>query len=126
MKMTSKEFRRSHLIKAIDDHGSIEALAKVVGLSPQYLSQLKNGTRGIGHKTARKIEIALKWAEGDMDRPLDGEALDAELAYLLKIMPEGDAVNAIISAMASLSREGIQSITSALLIRLNTPLDLKE
>jgi transcriptional regulator with XRE-family HTH domain len=126
MEMTAKEFRHRHLLKAIDEHGSIENLAKRVGLSPQYLSQLKNETRGIGHKTARKIEIALGWAEGDMDRPLDGEALDAELAYLLNTMPEGDTVKAIIEAMPLMSPDGIKSLTAALLQRLSAASDSQE
>lgn len=125
-RMTAKEFRHRHLMKAIDDHGSIELLAKATGFSPQYLSQLKNGTRGIGHKTARKIEASLGWSEGHMDRPLVGESLDVELAYLLKTMPENSSVKAVIEALPSMSREGIQSLTAALLQRLSVSLDSQE
>lgn len=117
--MTSKDFRHSHLIKLIDDYGSIERLAAVTGMNPQHLSQLKNRTRGIGDKTARKIEGALGWPEGAMDRPPEGENLDDELAYLLKVLPESEAILAIVDAIPDMSEEGVKRLTAALLQRLS-------
>ncbi|MEE4107762.1 MAG: hypothetical protein V2I24_00345, partial [Halieaceae bacterium] len=59
MKMTSTSFRHANLLLAIKEAGSLVALSDRVGFSPQYLSQLKSGTRGIGHKTARELERKL-------------------------------------------------------------------
>lgn len=119
MNMTSTSFRLAHLLRAIDDCGTIEALSKRVELSPQYLSQLKNGTRGIGHKTARKIEAGMKWPPGIMDRPPEGIDLDQELTYLLNTLPEQQSIQAIVSSMPRLSESGIKTLTAALLAVLS-------
>lgn len=119
VEMTASDFRHAHLLEAIEQYGTIERLAKAVGLSAQYLSQLKNGTRGIGHKTARKLEAALGWPDGAMDRPPSGGALDSELAYLLKNMPEDSAVNVIAEALPDMSERGVRALTAALLGRLS-------
>lgn len=123
MQMTTKDFRHSHLLRAISDCGTIEKLSKLTELSPQYLSQLKSRTRGIGDKTARKIEKGMKWPEGVMDRPIAGDDLDKELAYLLNTMPEDQAIQAMVDAVPGLSRDGVNILTTALLTRLNEPSD---
>lgn len=126
MQVTSKEFRHSHLLNIISDMGTIEAVASKTGLNPQYLSQLKNRTRGIGDKTARKIEASMGWPEGAMDRPPDGENLDDELAYLLKTMPEKDVIHAIVDVVPGMSEAGLREFTAALLSRLNNPANTQE
>lgn len=123
MDMTSKAFRQAHLLKLIEQYGTIEALAPVIGLGPQYISQLKNGTRGIGDKTARKIEVALGWPEGALDRPPPGENVNDELIYLFRNADEDAAINAVSEALPNMSEEGIRRLTAALLSRLNTPSD---
>lgn len=120
MDMTAGKFRQSHLLAAIREHGSIENLAKALEMSPQYLSQLKNGTRGIGHKTARKIEHGLGWPEGTMDHPLAMKALEGGLAFLLISSPESEALNAITEAVPRLSEEGVRTLAAALLERMTS------
>ena len=123
MNMTSTSFRQAHLLSLIEEAGSIEALSARLGMSPQYLSQLKNGTRGIGHRTARKIEKAAGLPEGAMDLPPVGDDVDAELDYLLSSVDEDAAIKAISEVVPRLSDESISKLTVALLSRLQPPED---
>ena len=72
--MDNKERRRQHLLIAITRAGSIEELAASTEANPKHLSQLKNGTRGIGDKFARKMESKLGLRPGAWDQPLEADA----------------------------------------------------
>lgn len=120
MAMTALEFRHSHFMRLLAETGTIEELAKILDLSPQYLSQIKNQTRGIGARTARKIESKMKWPNGYMDYPPASDGADRELERLLRELPEGTAVEAIVTALPHLSSEGVRRLTTALLARLSS------
>lgn len=125
MQMTSKEFRHGHLLSIIKKYGSIERLAAATGMNPQHLSQLKNKTRGIGDKTARKIESALGMPEGAMDRPPADADVNDELIYLFSAVDEDTAINAVAESIPHMSDAGVRRLTAALLSRLSTPEDEK-
>ena len=112
-------------MRAIDACGSVEGLARRTDIAAQYLSQIRTGGREMGAKTARRIETAMDWREGAMDRPPAGVDLDQELAHLLSIVDETAAIQAIVSAVPGLSPEGVQALTAALLKRLQHPSDVE-
>jgi len=114
--MTAKSFRHAHLLIAIDQAGSAVALSEKVGLSPQYLSQLKNGTRGIGHKTARELERKLGYPEGAFDLPPSDDTDSLESA--LRALQPDDRLRVIASSVDDLSEEGEKSLARKLLERL--------
>lgn len=72
---TIDEIRRLNLIEAIARLGTATALAERAGLSPAYLSQIKNRQpesktgkpKSMGDEAARKIETALGETRGWMD-----------------------------------------------------------
>ena len=117
--MTIREFRRTYLLDAIKVCGTAEALADRMGMSPQYVSMLKIGTREIGHKSARSIEKAVGWPEGSMDRPPVGEDGSVEITHLLKTLPEETAIAAVIASLPQLSEIGVRQLTAALLKQLH-------
>lgn len=115
MAMSIREIRREQLEAAIKICGSMRSLAERADLSPQYLSSIRTGARGLGHQTARKIEAAMNWPQGSMDIQPKGDASDVEIAYLLRVLPEEAAVGAIIASLDEMSEEGVKSLTGALL-----------
>lgn len=78
--MDIKETRRQHLLAAIDEHGSIETLAKVTGKNPKHLSQIKNRRRNAGDRFAREVEQALSLPRGAWDQPI-GQASEPGPGY---------------------------------------------
>lgn len=107
--------RREHLEDALEILGGINQLAEALGVSPQYIYSLTSGRRNVGHKTARKIENAVKWPEGYMDIP--PIAVSSELQHLITTMPEGLVVEALQDVIGSLSDEGAALVASAILSR---------
>lgn len=82
---TVEEYRRERLAQAVTlAGGTLDALAEVSGLSPSYLSQVRNGLidsktgnpRNLGKIAARKIEQALHQPTGWMDHGDDDHAND--------------------------------------------------
>lgn len=65
--MTAMNARKANLLKLIEQHGTLEKLAELTGSSPRHLSQMKNGTRNMGHKVARRIEAKLTLPAGWLD-----------------------------------------------------------
>lgn len=57
--MDIKQIRRDNLKRLIKEQGSIRAFADATGLNAAFVSQMVNGHRNVGDKTARKIEMAL-------------------------------------------------------------------
>ena len=69
--MDVKEVRRLNLQYLIASVGKVDDFSKLVGLeSPNYVSQLKNGSNNktMGDKFARKIEKAFDKPKGWMDK----------------------------------------------------------
>lgn len=99
--MKRPDRRRAHLNIFLSHHSEDVAFIKAVNerlarkapeenpLSESYLSQLKSGSRNIGNKVARKLEIGLGLNEGALDAPLPDE-LEAIAAD--GIDPEFEAV----------------------------------
>lgn len=69
LEMDNKECRHRHLVAAIERFGTIERLAAATETNPKHLSQLKNRTRNVGDKMARKMEKGLNLPNGAWDRP---------------------------------------------------------
>lgn len=102
--------RRENLARLIAEHGTIERLALLADKSPSYLSQLKNGHRGMGHSTARNLEKKMGLSAGWMDQPHDasessGGGLPPELIYFRSLTREQrEAVTVILEAMVGANR----------------------
>lgn len=67
-----EETRKNNLIDLIKKAGSQSKLSKQIDLDAGYISQMKNGTRQMGEKTARKIEESLGLENGYMDSYMKG------------------------------------------------------
>jgi plasmid maintenance system antidote protein VapI len=65
--MENKVVRRLNLAALEKKHGTLEAVAEATGTKAAHLSQIKNGTRGMGDKVARRIEAAIGEGAGWMD-----------------------------------------------------------
>lgn len=70
--------RLKELIKA---HGSQREMASAMDLDASYISQLVNGNRSIGEKTARKIEALAKKPEMWMDTPPESAIAEKSIYY---------------------------------------------
>lgn len=104
--MGAPENRRANLIKLIENYGTIEQFAEMADQSAGYLSQIKNGTRNMGTRIARKIEQAMGLADGWMDADQSGSLSlvtsppPPELAYFRKLTKQQrEAVVVILQAM---------------------------
>jgi transcriptional regulator with XRE-family HTH domain len=125
MQMTVTEFRRAHLVLMIHKAGKAQDFAEEVGLGPSYVSQLVNGNREVGHKTARKIEMKMGLPKGAMDLPPDGST-DEMLVALFHTMSEDKILSAFSTAMPHLSQDGLRTLSAALLAQLTAPASQKE
>ena len=112
--MNVKEFRRTHLEEAITICGSAEELSRRTGMHPVYISSLRAGRRELGHATTKKIEDAMQWPAGTMDRP-PNDFIDTEVIHLLKTLPEEQILQALNDAIPHLSERGLRALTSAAL-----------
>lgn len=65
--MENKVVRRLNLAALEAKYGTLEAVAEATGTKAAHLSQIKNGTRGMGDKVARRIEAAIGEGVGWMD-----------------------------------------------------------
>lgn len=65
--MDIKAIRRKNLEMLLSDAHTFDAIAKKVGIDPNYLSQINTGYRGMGDRTARRIEDAYGQMLGWMD-----------------------------------------------------------
>lgn len=67
--MDVKQIRKANILKLYELHGGPSGLARKVGTSESYLSQITSdkGNRNIGDKLARNIEMALNLPRGWMD-----------------------------------------------------------
>lgn len=74
--------------------GNMAAFADRIGASPAHLSQIRNGTREIGHRFARKIEMALGKGKGWMDLPQfrapEATQKQLEIAQIIENLAEED------------------------------------
>lgn len=108
--------RREHLENAIDEVGSARKVAALVGVTDQYMSNIRNGHREIGHKMARRLEVALGCPEGMFDQSLT--SLDEELSLLIGRFPEDEVADAFCAILPKMSEESLKKISTALLARL--------
>lgn len=122
MDMTAKEYRYAHLLLFIDEAGGVDSFAAKVGLSPNYISQLKGRHSDIGDRTARNLESKLGLEKGYMDRPPPGSSAD-ELRYLLESMPENAILEALSQSLPKLSASGLRVLSAALIAELSKPED---
>ncbi|MDQ5910895.1 MAG: hypothetical protein QG599_2992 [Pseudomonadota bacterium] len=66
-----KEVRRQNLnliVSSLGGHGAQKVLAVKSGIDQTYLSNIRTGNREMGEGIARKIEAALRYEMGWMDR----------------------------------------------------------
>ena len=76
--MDITEIRRANLKRLVDASSNQREFADKAGLAPAYVSQMVNGTRNIGEKTARKIEAAIGLDAGRLDDLDHPPALDSK------------------------------------------------
>ena len=79
--MRNKEIRRANLMRLLTEFRSIEAFSEKTKMNPQHVSQLKNGSRGIGDKVAEKIEKALGLEDGYLDELRPSGVHDGKAVY---------------------------------------------
>lgn len=103
MMSTVKETRRKNLLALIGDQKGAQALlAREMDVEPAYVSQLASGgssSRGIGDRTARKIERARGLPRGWMDQAHDSAvapvALELQLIQMFKALPTAAKLQAV-------------------------------
>lgn len=97
-----EETRRARLELLIERHGNMERLANAAGVSASYLSQIRNGSRRMGSRFARKIEAALGLGEGWFDGSGEqfGSAVETELFRKLG-RAEREAVVVLLRALVN-------------------------
>lgn len=90
----NKTIRRLNLEYLIGERETIANLAKLYDLNESLLSQVKNGTRNMGDRLARKMEEAMAKPTGWMDVPhfkSQEQAVEyAELMHIYDALPEGE------------------------------------
>jgi transcriptional regulator with XRE-family HTH domain len=82
--MEIQEIRRRKLLALRAEYKTFEALEDKTGVAASYLSQIKNGTRNMGNRVARKIELKIGQQRGWMDRADETSLPQDELALLLQ------------------------------------------
>ena len=103
--MDISKIRQDNLGVLIGQYGSMEALAAAADVSSSYLSQIKNGTRGMGSRFARKLETSLSLPQGWFDqvgiaRPDAVQSIPIELALFRKLSrAQREALVVILRAM---------------------------
>lgn len=66
--MDIREVRRLRMEELAEEFGTLEEVGKRAGLGANWLSQIRGG-RGMGHKTARRLEEGCRKPRGWMDIP---------------------------------------------------------
>lgn len=86
-RMNVKDTRHQNLLLLERRHGRLVDIAKVTEgqISANYLSQLKNRSRDIGDRTARKIERLLGLSDGWMDTIHDSYAQPDDATNALRV-----------------------------------------
>lgn len=90
---TSKELRIRNLRALVAEFKTADAVARLAGTAPMYLSQILNGTlsttgtpRGVGDALARKLELGCGKIVGWMDQP-HGFAQHSEPSVAMSSIP---------------------------------------
>lgn len=92
MSMETKGIRKENMLALLAKHGTLEKLAEAAKVDASYLSQVKNNTRNMGARFARKMEEGLSLSVGWMDTPHSddrGIYADSELEANLLLMFRG-------------------------------------
>lgn len=120
--MNESESRKENLKRLIENQfeGSQVKFADTVGMAPSYISQMINGYRNIGEKTARKIEAAANlpngWLDHDNTRSItNGNALltSSQARTLIETIQEMDAAG-------EMTPEELESLNTYLMSRRKT------
>ena len=99
--MNIKEIRIQNLLHLIEGSGSMQALAERAQrveetINANYLSQLKNSTKGMGDRYARKLESALglptNWMDSDHNETGTGNIDLKAIESALILMPRDERV----------------------------------
>lgn len=94
--MENNDIRRANLNLLIDEFKTIRALADQVDTAPNYISEIKNGVRNMGHKLARKIEEKAGKPSGWLDQLHTDPALGQGETIVAKNLDElAEAVGAM-------------------------------
>lgn len=102
--MDSRQIRRENLTRLIAQYGTIEALASAANASAKYLSQIKNDTRGMGARTARKLEASLGlpagWFDVTQSQQAKADPIPVELALFRRLSrKQREAITLILRSM---------------------------
>lgn len=114
----NKEIRRANLLGliAVLDGNNMAAFGRRVAADPSLFSQIKNGTRQMGDRLARKIEVAIKKPHGWMDLPQfsqsEASLQQLEIAQILGNLDENDRDQLLRLARLMNQDRGKQSISN--------------
>lgn len=86
------------------EHGMVRRFSQKTGVSAQYLSQIRNGRKNIGHSTARRIEKAFGREEGWLDSDHSSSPLDSNRREIIRMInganqAQASAVLALLKTM---------------------------
>lgn len=101
--MENKQIRRQNLLALESQFGTLEMLAEETDTVAGHLSQIKNNTRKMGDKVARRIEDKLDKERGWMDRAHGAELsiedpMEAQLLRMYRELPNQEARDRILGS----------------------------
>lgn len=67
--METREIRLRNLLELASGYKRFAEFCEKIDMSPSYFSQIKSGTKDIGDKIARKVEVRLGIPRGYLDVP---------------------------------------------------------
>lgn len=107
------EIRITNLKKLIEEYGSQEALAHVIGVTPGYLSQISNATRPFNEKTADKWEAKLKLPAKWFSVDHDGNFSEQELIAAQQAHQDMQMIKEQTSSYDTSFRDKLDSLSPA-------------
>ena len=104
--MDVKSIRKDNLQRLLDEAGGREALARKVGTSPAYISQIRSERTAadVGHQLARRLESAMGKPEGWMD-VAHGVSEEADLVREAVFLVSPRARAAVAALLAEIVRD---------------------
>lgn len=113
----NKAVRRANLLGLIKEFDTIEALANATGTVAAYLSQVKNGTRQMGDRVARRIEAGLNKDEGWIDVAqyggLDSLMDQSEILEIMRALTPEERDEVLKLARLIRRARGVQDVAEA-------------
>lgn len=98
-----RETRQQRLEELIAEFGSLKSVAERAGMDPNWLSQIRIGASGMGHKTARRLAEGCGKPEGWMDTPPDVHGIPVGFSQKWKRLTPSQRAALIMMADAFLS-----------------------